>query len=801
MFSLLDVVGPFLRLWLKLLSRKKSTAQGVIELEGLHSRVRILRDRWGVPHIYVENMHDLLFAQGYVHAQDRLWQMDFTRRAASGRLSEIFGRKTLDIDRWTRIVGLNRAARLENSHLDSELLREQQAYCEGINAFIKTGRLPPEFSLLGYEPDLWQPFDTLVWNKLMSWNLSVNWESELLRSRLIELLGPEREAELEPGYFDFWPTVMNRKKASANQTNAALQRFSDSRFYTGNSPFEGTGSNCWTISGKLTESGSPILCNDMHLVLSAPAIWYENHLVGNELQLAGITTPGIPFIVSGHNGRVAWGFTAGMSDVQDLYIERMRKVDGKNVQYEYMGKWHDAAVIHEEISVKRESPVVEEVLITRHGPVINALTTEIPNGEHLSLRWVGAGQDTTSRAMHDMLRSNSCREFKDALAKWVTPNLNVHYSDTEGNIAYTLAGKVPVRRRGDGKMPVPGWLGTYEWEGYIPFGKLPHSFNPKCGYIVSANNKVAEKDYPFRLGEEYCAGDRAARIEEFLRSKRRFSVTDMKKIHRDLKSPTALTITRHITKLLREDSEKDIPEEIKNACELLENWDGVLESTSPAAALYETFVRTLIAAVLSDELGNLTSRYMGKGPTPVLAEYSMFCWHSLEWLRKELEGEKSGWAGSEKGTDKRHIVLESMAEAVRILKKKLDRSVENWSWGKLHRLTFGHPLGSVRAFAEFFNRGPFPIGGDGTTVWASFSNMHDLCSSTVIGPPYRFIADLSDLGRTMSVLAPGQTGNPASSHYDDQIEDWFNGEYHTLLYREEEVRNAAVQTLKLVPLQ
>ncbi len=774
--------------------------EGILQLNGLNADVKILRDSWGIPHIYAKNVHDLLFAQGYVHAQDRLWQMDFERRAASGRLSEIFGRITLDIDRWTRILGLNRAARLETSQLDSEVLLEQRAYCEGINTFIKAGRLPVEFTLLRYEPDPWQPFDTMVWNKLMSWNLSVNWESELLRSLLIRRLGPEREAALEPGYFDFWPTVIAEKNADANQKNIPLQRFSDARFYTGHSPFEGTGSNCWTLSGKRTESGAPMLCNDMHLVLSAPAIWYENHLVCNELQIAGITSPGIPFIVSGHNGRVAWGFTAGMSDVQDLYVERIRKTDDSTVQYEYMGKWHDAVVIDEKISVKKCHPVVEEVLVTTHGPVINALTAEIPDNEYLSLRWVGAEEDTTSRAMHNMLRAGNCNEFREALAHWVMPNLNIHYADTEGNIAYTLAGKVPTRRKGNGNLPVPGWVDDYEWEGYIPFNELPHSFNPKCGYIVSANNRVAGKDYPFTPGYEYCAGDRAARIEEYLKEKKSFSVTDMMKLHHDLQSHTALTITKLITAPFNQDSEKDTHGEPGKALNLLRNWDGVLESTSPAAALYETLIRTLISSVLSKELGNLTERYMGKGPTPVLGEYSIFCWHSLEWLRKELDSRESLWFGSAKGDDRKQIILKSLTEAIHVLKKKLGKYMENWKWGMLHSLTFGHPLGNVKALAGFFNRGPFPIGGDGTTVWASYSNMHNLRSDTVIGPPYRFIADLSNLGEASSILVPGQSGNPASPHYDDQIDGWFSSEYHTLFYSEEDVKNGCAQTLELLPI-
>jgi len=750
---------------------------GSITLRGLNSRVDITRDHLGIPSFFARDMHDLLFAQGFVHAQDRLWQMDFQRRVVSGRLSEIFGKRTLEVDRWMRTLGLRRAAERDATNLGRPMRLELEAYSEGVNAFIDRGRLPIEFSLLRYTPDCWTATDILSWNKMMSWSLSVNWESELIRAALIEKLGEENERELEPVYFDYWPIIIPDRTRPW-----ALKRNGMARPYTGPGPGDGIGSNCWVVAGFRTITGSPLLASDMHLFLGIPSIWYENQLVCGSYTLTGITAPGVPNILAGHNGRVAWGFTAGLSDVQDLYIERIRHDSDGNVRYEYEGHWYEVDIIEEKIGVKGGKTETERVIITNHGPVINRLAPQLAGEKPIALRWTAFEPDTTPKGVYEMLRAHNCTEFHEALRCWITPNVNVLYADVEGNIGYTHTGKIPIRRRGKGLIPVPGWSGEYEWDGFIPFEELPHLYNPPEGYIVSANNRVAGGDYPYFLGAEYCAGDRAERILDMINSREMIDLEYMKEMQRDLLSPTARRIT-HLLKPFLEKCWDGIPEVL-----LLKDWDGTLARNSASAALYQAFIRSVIPRILNMRLGDLTEHYMGKGVKPIMAEHSMFCWRSWEWLQKELAADDSSWTNR----DREEILLEAFREAVELLKTRLGDSVQKWTWGKLHTLTLVHPLGRVKLLGKFFNRGPYTVGGDGTTIWASYSNMHDLDSRTIIGPPSRFIVDLGALDNTLGVLIPGQSGNPASSHYDDQIESWFRGEYHRLPWSasplDEEVR-------------
>jgi len=794
LFTLLKPIFPVL---IKLLSRKKvPQTTGNIRLKGLISKVEVVRDQWGIPHIYAHNIHDLLFAQGFIHAQDRLWQMDFQRRVVSGRLAEIFGKEVIQVDRWMRTLGFRRAAEKDAGKLDTPMRLDQEAYSEGVNAFIAQGKLPVEFSLLRYSPEPWSPADILSWNKMMSWNLSTNWVSEIIRAALIDHLGEAQAEELEPGYLDNWPSIVPTAGAYSLELN------SQAHFFTGPSLRDGIGSNCWVLAGSRTVTGAPLLANDMHIVMSLPCIWYENHLVCSDYNIVGITAPGVPNIIAGHNGHVAWGFTAGLSDVQDLFIENIRqtsnrtsaRIPARTVQYEYRGEWHDACVVKEIINVKGGKTATEEVITTRHGPIINWLAPALPGEKPVALRWVGFEPDSTSKAMYYMLRAKNCNELHEALLHWTTPDINVVSADMEGNIAYTLAGKIPIREKGSGRVPVPGWTGEYEWSGYIPFEDLPHLYNPPKGYIVTANNRVTDEGYPYYLGQEYCSGDRAQRITEMICAKERIDISYVKQMQKDLLSPTAKVFINYFKNHFNDEAE--ITPEIK----LLKEWDGVLDSRSREAALYQVFIRCVLSLLLSNKLGYLTPHYMGKGTMPLLAEHSMFCWRSLEWLQKELSRDDSPWFDIGNGESKKELIRSALYKAVDYLKTTLGLSMESWSWGKLHNLTFIHPLGHVKAMGKALNRGPYPLGGDGTTIWASYSNMHDLDSSIIIGPPYRFIADLSHLDKSLGVLVPGQSGNPSSPHYDDQIESWFKGEYHSILYLKKDVNKYTEAKLRLMPV-
>jgi penicillin amidase len=779
-----------------LVRRPLARTQGAVTLQGLHGEVEVVRDQWGVPHIYAADEHDLMFAQGFVHAQDRLWQMDFQRRLVSGRLAEVLGEVALPLDRWIRILGMRRVAEQEVDLINPTTRADLEAYAAGVNARIARGTLPVEFTLLRFKPKPWTIADTLCWIKMMSWTLSVNWEAELLRAQLIARLGPELAAELEPAYPREMPTIVPSCVDLASIGEEALKRADAARPFTGPPAQSGLGSNNWVVSGTRTATGAPLLANDMHLLLGLPAIWYENHLVAGDVNVTGITFPGIPSIVAGHNGHVAWGMTNGFPDVQDLYIEHLRRTSDGRVEYEYKGEWLQAQVIREEIRVKGGETAVEEVIVTRHGPILNSLAPRLadsPEAQPVALRWTSLEPDTMIEIMHAMLHARNCVEFRDALRHWTAPVQNFVYADTAGNIAYSFPGKIPIRARGDGRVPVPGWMGEYEWTGYIPFEELPHLFNPPQGYIATANNRVVGENYPYDWGREHITGDRARRIAELLEARDKIDVVYIQRMHFDQVSPTAQAIDRILGRLEVEDPE------LAAVVARMRDWDGTLAVDSPAATVHEVFLRQMTSLMLRDKLGDLAARYAGRGPTPVLAEGSMFGEKARTWLIETLASPTSHWFDLGGGETRDEVMRRALRETVDLLKAEFGPTMDDWAWGKMHTLTFNHMLGSVKPLDRFFNRGPFPVGGDDTTLWCTAPTGYNLRSKDTIGPPFRFIADLGDLRHCWGLLAPGQSGQPGSKHYDDQVQAWFKAEYHPMLYAREDVEREATARLRLLP--
>ncbi|RPJ49260.1 MAG: penicillin acylase family protein [Chloroflexi bacterium] len=785
---------------------------GRLHLPGLQARVEVIRDRWGVPHIYAENELDLFFAQGFVHAQDRFFQMDFQRRLVAGRLSEIFGSVTLVVDRWMRVVGMQRIAEQEIEKLQEDHRQIAEAYSVGINAWLKFRHLPVEFSLLQYDPEPWRPVDSLGWSKMMAWMLSANWESELMRLELVDKLGPEQAEQLELMEEENWPLVLNLPDALELQQN--MLRLA--RQWTGPGAGEGVGSNNWVVSGARTSTGKPILANDMHMLLSTPAIWYENHLAGGELNLTGISSPGLPMIISGHNGQVAWGFTAGFADVQDLYEEHLRFREGDEalgdeapgreapaeedgsvgtktqVEFEFEGKWYPAEVRQEEIKVRFGASVFEEVITTRHGPLLTPLL-DGPTPP-LALCWTAADTSGgTFLAIARMSRAKNCAEFREALRTWNTPVLNTVYADTEGNIAYSLTGKVPIRRNGEGKLPAPGWSGEYEWAGFIPYEEMPHLYNPPAGYIVTANNHTVGPDYPYYLGRDYVCSDRAERIAELILSRRVIDPAYVQEMQFDQVSPTAQTIAALISRLSVNDPR------LARMVEFMRVWDGRLSADSPAAAIYEVLVRELWHAIFEHRLGDLMPRFKGA----LLNEVAMnnpWGHHAWEWLRRELVRSRSPWFDLGGGETRDDVLRLALERTARFLTERQGPDIQNWAWGRFHQLKFVHILGRVKPLEATFSRGSFPVGGDVNTIWATASPIDRAdADEGMVGPPFRFIADLSDLNRSLGLLAPGQSGQVGSPHYDDQVDAWFTGGYHPMLYEREDVLKEQEACLILLP--
>ncbi len=786
---LLPAIGPLLKAILWSISRTRlPKMDGRMKLKGIKSPLEIMRDHWGVAHIYGSTKEDVLFGQGYVHAQERLWQMDFTRRVVAGRLSEILGESALGVDRAMRTLSLRVAAEKDAQIFSDRLASLLAAYCRGANTFIdscsRRKKLPVEFMLLGYSPEPWTVVDICSWGKLMSWNLATNWQSELYRRELTRTFGEEKIKNLEIDIDKAWSVILDLGKAIAGNKST-----DHTRPFTGPNVDEGVGSNSWVVHGIQTNTGKPLLANDMHLELTTPGVWFENHLAGGGLDVTGITMPGLPLVIVGHNRNVAWGFTDSCPDVQDLYEEHLRQSNGECWEYEYEGAWVPAQIRKEKILVKGGRVVEEDVVLTRHGPVINNLFKDaFPKTPPMSLRWTALEPDHSIEAFLAMNMAVNCLEFKQALRNFDNPSQNVIYADIGGNIGYTMNGRIPIRAKGDGTIPAKGWTGEYEWAGYIPFEELPHLYNPPSAYIVTANNQIQRPDFPHFLGKDYLVSERAGRIVELLKGAKTVDIPFIKKMHTDQVSISSKILAHHLGKLKAADPE------LQAVIDGMRTWDGSLNADSWQAAVYEVTIRAALSILLEHHFGDLGSRIQGKGPFS--GQWSDHVW---EWFVHLLENQESVWFDLGNGEKRDDVLLVALREGIDILRKELGQDRGNWKWGDLHRLTFGHVIGKLKPFDKVFNLGPYPIGGDGNTIWASFSSLSDLRNKSIVGPPFRFIADLNDLDHCWGILVPGQSGHLSSKHYKDGITPWFKGEYHPMLFSREEVVKGADTCLRMVP--
>jgi penicillin amidase len=762
-----------------LVRRPLPRRSGRVPVAGLGDDVEVVVDTWGVPHLFARTLPDLVRAQGYLHAQDRLWQMEVNRRVVAGRVAEMVGEAAVPLDRWMRTLSLRHVAEQEPALLADETRALLEAYAEGVNARIGEGRLPVEFTLLRHRPEPWTVVDSVSWVKMMALTLCVNWETEILRARLVDRLGPERAAELEPEYDPSMPFVVPPGVDYSSLGTEALRRSSEAQEVLGASATDGVGSNSWVVAGSRTASGAPMLANDMHLGLTIPAIWYENHLSCPELEVTGVSFPGLPGVIAGHNRHVAWGFTNGFPDVQDLYVEHLRETSGR-VEYEADGAWHDAQVREETIRVKGGASgprpdVVERVVTTRHGPVINALAPDHAEAP-LALRWTALEPNRMADVLVAMNRVRSCEQMFEVLRGWHTPVQNVVYADVHGSIGYCYPGAVPIRAKGDGRVPVPGWTSEYEWIGYVPFDDLPHQQNPPSGIIVTANNRVVDASYPYWLGSDFVTGHRAERITQLLEAAGPVDVSTVRRMQTDVVS----TLAHRMTDAM-EDLASDDPR-LAEVLGLMVGWRGTLAADSSQAAIYQVFSLALARRLLEPRLGDLTDHYLGKGVTPVIAESSLLGERCREWLARTVADPVSPWWDTGDGQSREQQMLAALRDTVDELTATFGPDPVRWTWGRLHTLTLRHTLGARPPLDRVFNRGPFPMGGDGDTIWNSQVARHavDQPDGVMIGPPFRYVADLADLGRSCGQLMPGQSGQIGSPHYADNVGAWLRGDYHPM---------------------
>ena len=779
---------------------------GTVRVDSLQAEVTVVRDSWGVPHVYASNPHDLFFAQGYVHAQDRFWQMEFWRRIGSGRLAEILGESVLETDCFLRTLGWHRTAAQELEQLDAETRAILEAYAEGVNSYISThrGRLGLEFTVLGFtgvkfDPEPWTLLNTLTWAKMMAWDLGGNRSDELLRAHIAARLGNSAVGALMPPYPDDYPIIVPHPLTEATLEAVPEVAFEPNFLGEGDDPSAslgaGLGSNSWVIAGERTETGAPLLANDPHLGIQMPSIWYEIGLhcepVGPDCpyNVTGASFASTPGVVIGHNDHIAWGVTNLGPDVQDLFIERVNPENPN--QYEFKGEWLDMEIVREEITVAgEEEPVVVFARITRHGPIINDVAGGTEEDwdfgwEPLALSWTALQPGTLVRSIPLLNRASNWEEFREALRYWDVPSQNFVYADVEGNIGYQSPGRIPIRASGDGSSPVPGWAGEYEWVDYIPFDELPRAFNPPEGYIVTANNAVVGPDYPYLLTNDWAPGYRARRIVELLEADASISLADIQTMQGNVSPVWAEDVLPYLLVLPATGSDRQA-----EALELLRAWDRRAVRDSAATALFEAFRLHLVDLTFGDELGeqllDKARSSAGVALVDLLADESSPWFDDVTTPEVETRDE---------------ILLRALDEAVEELTETLGWDVTRWHWSDLHTATFeNQSLGKsgIAPVEAIFNRGPVAVDGTIATINNTGYSLNNPYTVKTV-PSYRQIVDLDDLSRSVSMHTTGQSGHPFHLHYDDMIDPWRNIEYHPMLWERADVEADAEGTLVLKP--
>jgi len=753
---------------------------GVLQVPGLAARVEVLRDARGVPHLRAQSLEDLLFAQGYVTAQDRLWQMDLSRRLAEGELSEIFGERTLRFDIENRTLGFRQACERAVAELDTDTRKLLAAYARGVNAFISAhrDRFPVEFLLLRYQPRPWREADSFAVAANIAQLLGTSWPDDLMRERIRAKLGEELSSDLFPDRSALDQPVAElptapaasppKPQVSSTPDFADLDPVLAAVTSVGSSSARSLGSNNWVLAGSYTQSGKPLLANDPHLGHSIPSVWYMIHLKAPGLDATGVSFPGMPAVILGHNERIAWGATNTGPDVQDLYVESFNFRDSN--KYLHNAEWVEAAIRNEVIKVRGKRDYHFTVKLTRHGPVISH-----DGDRDLALRWTAL----EPRALHfPFLRINRAKnweEFVAALRDFSGPQQNFIFADVDGNIGFYAAGWVPIRKQGNGSVPVPGSTDDYDWTGYIPFEGLPHAYNPSEGIIATANGRVVPDGYPYLITSKWEAPYRTVRIYQLLRAGSAFTVPDMLRIQMDIHSLDDEWLAKQLVSASFHHAPQS--DDARFALSLLVHWDGEARTDSAPTLVCEVTRRALLERLLKPKLGANLAGYSWPMSTTFLENVL-----TNQWTRWLPPGDASFG----------ETLVKSLEEGVKRIPKLVgSHSDRMWQWGETIPLTFQHPLsGGFPLLRRLLDVGPFPQAGTETTVRLATSNL---------GPSMRMVVDFSNFDSSVQNITLGESGQVFSPYYRDQFDAWYNGRSFPMLFSDSAVERGAVHKLVLEP--
>lgn len=781
--------------------------QGQVTTTWLKSKVTITRDEYALPHIVAETSENAYFAIGYAHAQDRLWQMNLHRHIAMGRLSELVGEQGLNTDRFLRMLGVYQAAESSYDLLSDQVKTQLDAYSAGVNAFIAEDHiLPIEFTILGLgTPEAWQPMHSVAWMKIMAWDLNSTWRKELDRLVMSANFTPAQIAQYHAAYpgDDVFtppnPEELYGFKFGTNMSENAKRPHAEVKIseLIDSQTTQGIGSNNWVLSGKLSQTGKPLLANDPHLALTAPALWYHAHLKATDgsLNVIGATMPGVPYVILGHNDKIAWGFTNTDPDAQDLYVEKITR-DG----FYKTPDGEAPFIIRKEIlKVKGGDDIIFESRSTRHGPVISDLLGDdvktILGKEHvLALRWTALDNDSRSlEAAAGLGTAQNWDEFIEATRHFKAPEQSIVYADIEGNIGFIAPGAVPVRHADNelyGQYPSPGWVAKYDWQGYIPFEELPQKFNPAKGYIATANHKIVDKDYKHHIASKWTLPYRFDRISKLIEAKPKHTLDTLQAIQLDQYSIFLENMRPLLDQALLIAPLED--KEAQTIYDMIKNWDGRATVQSREMLIYTLWIKNLQRVILNPEFAEARSRN------------HLF----LEEVMSNKNG-MSKWCGDIQQQDGSLAKCAELASVsfyitTQQLAQEMGSDVNEWQWGKVHQSVGAHRIfDKVAPLNRFFNLYA-PVGGGKTTINVGSHSSSDATDLNKVfrnthGPSLRHLFDLSDLEKSRYIHSSGQSGNVFSPYYDDYLPRWAAGQFIPMVMNEVNYMPKALGTLDLLP--